>query len=72
MTSSDGPGAPMQPDRLKKAYEQLNTQEPSVAVSKPVASQAKKTKKQAEIDGTEGPDPTRFGDWERNGRCIDF
>lgn len=18
------------------------------------------------------PDPTRFGDWERNGRCIDF
>jgi hypothetical protein len=19
-----------------------------------------------------GPDPTRFGDWEKNGRCIDF
>ncbi|MBT3793119.1 MAG: DUF1674 domain-containing protein [Rhodospirillales bacterium] len=18
------------------------------------------------------PDPTRFGDWEKNGRCIDF
>jgi hypothetical protein len=18
------------------------------------------------------PDPTRYGDWERNGRCIDF
>jgi hypothetical protein len=26
----------------------------------------------AEIGGREGPDPTRFGDWERNGRCIDF
>jgi hypothetical protein len=25
-----------------------------------------------EIDGPEGPDPTRYGDWERNGRCIDF
>jgi len=25
-----------------------------------------------EIDGREGPDPTRFGDWEKNGRCIDF
>jgi hypothetical protein len=21
---------------------------------------------------SEKPDPTRFGDWERNGRCIDF
>ena len=21
---------------------------------------------------TERPDPTRYGDWEKNGRCIDF
>ncbi|MEE3291844.1 MAG: DUF1674 domain-containing protein [Pseudomonadota bacterium] len=21
---------------------------------------------------TPHPDPTRFGDWEKNGRCIDF
>ncbi len=27
---------------------------------------------QKEINGREGPDPTRFGDWEKNGRCIDF
>jgi hypothetical protein len=25
-----------------------------------------------EIGGTAGPEPTRFGDWEKNGRCIDF
>ncbi len=25
-----------------------------------------------EIGGRDGPDPTRFGDWEKNGRCIDF
>lgn len=25
-----------------------------------------------EIGGREGPDPTRFGDWELRGRCIDF
>ena len=25
-----------------------------------------------EIGGREGLDPTRFGDWEINGRCIDF
>jgi hypothetical protein len=26
----------------------------------------------AEIGGSNGPDPTRFGDWELRGRCIDF
>jgi len=25
-----------------------------------------------EHGGREGPDPTRFGDWEKGGRCIDF
>lgn len=25
-----------------------------------------------EIGGPQGPEPTRFGDWERNGRCVDF
>lgn len=25
-----------------------------------------------EIGGVNGPEPTRFGDWEKNGRCIDF
>jgi hypothetical protein len=25
-----------------------------------------------EYGGRKGPDPTRFGDWEKNGRCIDF
>ena len=25
-----------------------------------------------EIGGREGPDPTRYGDWEMRGRCIDF
>jgi hypothetical protein len=26
----------------------------------------------AEQGGPAGPEPTRFGDWERKGRCIDF
>jgi hypothetical protein len=25
-----------------------------------------------EQDGRPAPDPTRYGDWEKNGRCIDF
>jgi len=25
-----------------------------------------------EHGGRKGPNPTRFGDWEKGGRCIDF
>lgn len=25
-----------------------------------------------EHGGRDGPEPTRFGDWEKGGRCIDF
>lgn len=25
-----------------------------------------------EAGGPKGLEPTRYGDWERNGRCIDF
>jgi len=25
-----------------------------------------------EIGGRKGPEPVRYGDWEKNGRCIDF
>ncbi len=25
-----------------------------------------------EIGGPSGPEPTRYGDWERNGICVDF
>ena len=25
-----------------------------------------------EVGGVTGPEPTRYGDWEKNGRCSDF
>lgn len=28
--------------------------------------------KPEEIGGPSGPEPTRYGDWERKGRCVDF
>jgi hypothetical protein len=28
--------------------------------------------KPREIGGPKGPEPTRYGDWEYNGRCTDF
>jgi hypothetical protein len=41
---------------------------PEVPESKPVADDTKAK----EFGGREGPEPTRYGDWEKNGRCIDF
>jgi len=29
-------------------------------------------KRPNETGGPKGPEPTRYGDWERRGRCIDF
>lgn len=35
--------------------------------------EAKETpEKVDEIGGPQGPEPTRFGDWEKAGRCSDF
>jgi len=30
------------------------------------------TTRAREIGGRDGLEPTRYGDWEKNGRCIDF
>lgn len=44
--------------------------EPSVRRDLPIPAVRPETP--AEFGGPQGPEPTRFGDWERNGRCIDF
>jgi hypothetical protein len=38
----------------------------------PAAKPASPPKPVAETGGPTGPEPTRYGDWEKNGRCIDF
>jgi hypothetical protein len=41
--------------------------------STPPAADAVPKEPVREIGGRrDGPDPTRYGDWEKNGRCIDF
>ncbi len=43
------------------------------AAAKPKAESKDKTgEKPKEIGGPEGPEPTRYGDWERKGICVDF
>ena len=51
------------------------TQDDNRQKSAAPASQIKKDelKKPAkEYGGPKGQDPTRYGDWEKKGRCIDF
>ena len=43
-------------------------QKPKKAVPKADAADAKPK----EIGGPSGPEPTRYGDWERKGICVDF
>ena len=41
----------------------------------PERAKAKKPRaigKAAETGGPSGPEPTRYGDWERKGICVDF
>ena len=40
--------------------------------SKPDDTAAAEPERPREVGGRKGPDPTRYGDWEKNGRCIDF
>jgi hypothetical protein len=42
------------------------TPDPSKRKPAPVAH------KTVEIGGPTGPEPTRYGDWEKGGRCIDL
>jgi hypothetical protein len=40
--------------------------------AKPPSASPETAKEAREIGGPKGPEPTRYGDWERNGRCTDF
>lgn len=47
--------------------EKLNTSTESSTENTAIDS-----KKPVEYGGPKGPEPTRYGDWERKGRCVDF
>jgi hypothetical protein len=48
----------------------LPSPQPVVAPDLPPAVQIPERPK--EYGGPKGPEPTRYGDWEKAGRCIDF
>lgn len=54
----------------KQDDRKIQTQNEKIKPLKPQAGATEK--KMKEIGGVNGPEPTRYGDWEKKGRCIDF
>jgi hypothetical protein len=51
----------------------LNKPRPSESSTpEPASTPAVPSDPPTEIGGRGGLEPTRYGDWEKNGRCIDF
>ena len=78
---SDSPEKGHKKNPLYREYRLLpRKRDESGKVTKPVASLSKEKKRtrppgeapQAETGGPGGHEPTRYGDWERKGRCVDF
>ncbi len=45
---------------------------PAIETASPKARKPRQEKHSDEVGGPKGLEPTRYGDWERKGRCIDF
>jgi hypothetical protein len=54
------------PEPVEAAVPSPEPATPAASKPEPAADPA------VEVGGRDGPEPTRYGDWEKNGRCIDF
>jgi len=50
-------------------HKSTSAQDEDISKKETLASSKTKAK---ELGGRGGLEPTRYGDWEKNGRCIDF
>ena len=55
------PGKALTPEARRALEEAAERQAAEAAAAKP-----------PEVNGPAGPEPTRFGDWERKGIAVDF
>jgi hypothetical protein len=60
-TASDAPRPPLPPAAAR-----------ALAEAEARRASARPTPRPAELGGRDGPEPVRFGDWERKGLAIDF
>ncbi len=55
-------------DDTRATPDAVGQPEPKLDAESKVAAKAQA----GETGGPKGPEPTRYGDWEKKGRCIDF
>ncbi len=55
---------------MNKQTQKDSNKQPDPNLSFPDSEKPQKEVK--EIGGRKGPEPTRYDDWEKNGRCVDF
>lgn len=56
----------------EKGENSSNTKTPTKPADKTEPEKANTNPYTGEINGPKGPEPTRYGDWERKGRVTDF
>ena len=64
----------LKPDKEKPTAADTGAAAPAVSKDNPCSPEdasANRTQPR-EVGGRDGLDPTRYGDWEKNGRCVDF
>ena len=59
------PGKPLTPE-ARRALEEAAQRQAAGAAPQPSPASPE------ELNGPRGPEPTRFGDWERKGIAVDF
>jgi len=70
-TAPQIPAAPAAPGR-RIGPDELEAAAKAKAETGGKPSEKPRNEKPREIGGPEGPEPTRYGDWERKGICVDF
>lgn len=59
-------------EQNQKTYSEKNAKSNPVDDKDAPEDAANKAEAKKEIGGPSGPEPTRYGDWERGGKCVDF
>lgn len=59
-------------DRTTPEKDEAAGSEEQSSASEPKQQRSEQAIAPIERHGPKGPEPTRFGDWESNGRCTDF
>ncbi len=57
---------------MSEKTEQQEDQQPVENQTEVVNTTTDEAERPKEYGGPRGKEPTRYGDWERKGRCIDF